>query len=76
MKFDYEIVIDSVAVLLGDYSVIRKKAAILLLKAFLPHGRIDLNNGMCLCHACHTEEHKFDPSYHMMKSKISGGSDG
>ena len=34
MKFDYEIVIDSVAVLLGDYSVIRKKAAILLLKAF------------------------------------------
>ena len=34
-----------------------------------PQGRIDVNNGMCLCHKCHTEEHKDDPSYHMMKSK-------
>lgn len=31
-----EIVIDAVAVLLGDYNIYRKKAAILLLKAFLP----------------------------------------
>lgn len=107
MKFDYEIVIDSVAVLLGDYSNevkvfdrndprVRawKKAVLAKGKCELcgstenleahhiiywseyPDGRIDLNNGMCLCHACHTEEHKFDPSYHMMKSKISGGSDG
>lgn len=36
-----------------------------------PKGRIDLNNGMCLCHECHTEEHKNDQSYHMMKSKES-----
>lgn len=36
IKEEYEIIIDSTAVLLGDYSIIRKKAAILLLKAFLP----------------------------------------
>ena len=34
-----------------------------------PKGRIDVNNGMCLCHRCHTEEHKGDQSYYMMKSK-------
>lgn len=36
-----------------------------------PRGRIDVNNGMCLCHECHTEEHKHDQSYHMMKAKRS-----
>lgn len=34
-----------------------------------PLGRIDVNNGMCLCHNCHTEEHKFDAWYHMMKAR-------
>ena len=121
-----DLIIDCVAVLIGDYSICRKKAALLLLKHFLPHnflkflledselypfdrndkrvrewtkktlekgkcekcgsierleahhfikwadypqGRIDVNNGMCLCHKCHTEEHKFDQSYSMMKAK-------
>ena len=120
-----EIVIDSVAVLIGDYEIIRKQAAILLLKAFLPHrvlyeileedgvypfdrndfrvrkwakevlnrgkcekcgstnhleahhiikwsdypkGRADIKNGQCLCHECHTNEHRHDQSYHMMKA--------
>jgi hypothetical protein len=36
-----------------------------------PKGRIDLINGMCLCHKCHTEEHKDDQSYYMMKAKES-----
>ena len=120
------VITDAVAVLLGDYSIYRKQAALLLLKAlcrdkFLksmfenkslypydrndsrvkawtnkivskgrcelcgetetleahhiikwadyPQGRIDINNGMCLCHGCHTEEHKYDQSYHMMKAK-------
>lgn len=122
-----EIIIDAVAVLIGDYSINRKYAAILLLKALLPakiakdilnedgiyplsrddprvrswvkkvvakgkcescgstenleahhiikwsdypKGRIDVNNGMCLCHKCHTEEHKDDRSYWMMKAKV------
>lgn len=121
-----DVVIDSVAVLLGDYAIERKQAAILLLKAYLPHaffkflledenlypfdrndprvkrwtkqviskghcelcgsterleahhiikwadypkGRIDLKNGMCLCHDCHTKEHEFDCSYHLMKAR-------
>ena len=121
------IIIDAVAVLLGDYDINKKYAAILLLKALLPSdivksileddgiypidrndprvrawtkkiisrgkceycgstenleahhivkwsdypkGRIDVNNGMCLCHRCHTEEHKDDQSYWMMKAKI------
>lgn len=34
-----------------------------------PKGRIDINNGMCLCLKCHTEEHKFDKSYCMMRAK-------
>jgi hypothetical protein len=120
-----EIIIDAVAVLIGDYNINRKRAALLLLKAFLPHhilrgilqedgihpfdrsdyrvkrwakevlkrgrcekcgatenleahhiikwadyprGRIDLNNGQCLCHTCHTNEHIDDPSYYMMKA--------
>lgn len=121
------IIIDAVAVLLGDYDINKKYAAILLLKALLPSdivksileddgiypidrndprvrtwtkkvvskgkceycgsiesleahhivkwseypkGRTDVNNGMCLCHRCHTEEHKDDPSYWMMRAKI------
>ena len=32
-----EIIIEATAVLLGDYNIYRKKAATLLLKAFLPH---------------------------------------
>ena len=126
-KEQREIVIDAIAVLLGDdYHINRKYAAVLLLKALLPHsivkaileedgihpfdrndprvrrwtanvlargscevcgatehleahhiikwadypkGRADLNNGQCLCHKCHTEEHKYDKSYHMMRAK-------
>ena len=34
-----------------------------------PAGRIDLKNGMCLCHDCHTKEHQFDECYHMMKAR-------
>ena len=34
-----------------------------------PAGRIDLKNGMCLCHDCHTKEHQFDECYHMMKAQ-------
>lgn len=121
-----DIVIDCVAVLIGDYAINRKKAAMLLLKHYLPTdflkflfednnlypfdrndkrvkewkakvlekgkcemcgstknleahhyikwadypmGRIDVNNGMCLCHDCHTTEHKDDRSFHMMKAK-------
>lgn len=121
-----EIIIDAVAVLLGDYDINRKYAAILLLKAFLPHkivqdilnndgvypfdrndpkvrkwtkevlkkgkcekcgsiknleahhiikwadypkGRADINNGQCLCHICHTDEHFDDKSYYMMKAR-------
>lgn len=120
------IVIDSVAVLMNEYPIERKQAAILLLKHYLPHnflkflfedkklysftrndtrvrawtkqivskgycekcgsnkrleahhiirwadypkGRIDLQNGMCLCHNCHLKEHLFDNSYHMMKAR-------
>ena len=122
----HEIIIDAIAVLLGDYSPYRKQAAILLLKALLPHrlaeiilmddgvypfdrndprvrkwtkevlsfgrcelcgsaehleahhivkwadypkGRADLKNGQCLCHNCHTEEHRYDQSYNMMAAK-------
>ena len=31
-----------------------------------PQGRIDLNNGECLCHDCHTKEHINDASYNLM----------
>lgn len=121
-----KLVVDSVAILIGDYSIYRKQAALLILKAMLPsdfvkillsdenlypfdrndtrvkewtnkiiskgkcelcgstnrleahhiikwadylQGRIDIKNGMCLCHDCHTEQHKNDTSYHMMKAK-------
>ena len=127
-----DMVIDAVAVLIGDYSAIRKRAAILLLKALIPHkvldslledvelicnedgiyptdrrdkrvlkwrreilkrgkcekcgsirdldahhveawayypkGRADVENGMCLCHECHTHEHRFDKSYALMRA--------
>lgn len=121
-----KLIVDSVAILIGDYSIYRKQAALLILKAMLPsdfvkillsdenlypfdrndtrvkewtnkiiskgkcelcgstnrleahhiikwadypQGRIDIKNGMCLCHDCHTEQHKNDASYHMMKAK-------
>jgi len=124
--FFNNVVIDSVAVLIGDYSIDQKQAAILLLKHYLPHdfmkflledetlypfdrddprvrvwrkqvlskgqcelcgttvnleahhkikwadwpqGRIDLQNGQCLCHSCHTKEHRWDQSYWLMKAK-------
>ena len=120
-----EIIIDAVAVLIGDYNINRKYAALLLLKSFLPHsvlreiledggaypfdrndyrvrkwtkdvlkrgkcekcgatknleahhtikwadypkGRADIKNGQCLCHECHTTEHKEDRSYYMMRA--------
>lgn len=124
------IIVDSVAVLIGEYNIYRKKAALLLLKAFLPTaflkfflsceeaypferndarvrawtkavlskgrceecgatealeahhiikwaeypaGRVDIRNGMCLCHVCHTNEHKEDQSYYLMKAKKCKG---
>ena len=120
------VLIDSVAVLIGEYEIERKYAALLLIKNLLPadivdsilnderiypferndqrvrkwteavikqgycekcgtteqleahhiikwadypKGRIDVNNGMCLCHNCHTEQHVNDQSYYMMKAK-------
>lgn len=36
-KEKIEIIIESIAVLIGDYDIIRKRAALLLLKALLPH---------------------------------------
>ena len=122
-----ELVIDAIAVLIGDYNITRKYAAILILKALIPRklmkailedkdlypfdrgdyrvvkwtkqvlekgkceicgseeqleahhiikwadypkGRIDPQNGQCLCHKCHTEQHVGDQSYHMMKAKL------
>lgn len=121
-----EMIVNAVAVLIGDYSIYRKKAATLILKALLPseiykailsdgevypfdrddsrvtawkkavlapgrcafcgaekdleahhvigwaewpQGRIDVSNGLCLCHKCHTEEHRFSPAYHMMLAR-------
>lgn len=34
-----------------------------------PAGRIDIANGRCLCHKCHTEQHYGDQSYNMMAAK-------
>lgn len=125
-KEQREMVIDAIAILLGDYSINRKYAAVLILKAFLPRavvkailnddgiypyerddprvrkwtkdilsrgkceicgsiddleahhiikwadypkGRIDPANGQCLCHGCHTNEHRYDQSYYMMAAK-------
>ena len=38
--------------------------------AIYPKGRIDLNNGACLCDECHAEEHKDQLPYAMMMSRI------
>ena len=122
-----EMVVEAIAILIGNYDITRKWAANLLLKALLrddfkaflfedegiypvdrddyrvlawkkeilsagqcrkcgstehleahhiikwseyPQGRIDIKNGECLCHACHTEEHAGDQSYHMMAAKV------
>lgn len=119
-------IIEALSILLGDYEIYRKQAALLLMKVFVrdqfldflledksvypydrndnrvrrwteavvskgycemcksqenleahhiikwsdyPQGRIDVKNGMCLCHKCHTEQHISDRSYHMMKAK-------
>lgn len=127
MKVSYDVIVEAVAILLGDYSIIRKQAAMIILKLTLPSefleilfedemlypftrndprvrvwknkvlskgkcescgskenldahhiikwsdypmGRIDVKNGMCLCHRCHTEEHKYDNVYSMMKVTI------
>jgi hypothetical protein len=35
-----------------------------------PKGRIDINNGMCLCRECHAKEHKGEQSYYMMKGRL------
>ena len=127
LKVPYDVVIDAIAILMGDYPIIKKKAAILLLKIAFPSdfvkflfedeslypfdrndprvrtwkqivlskgkceicgskenleahhfikwsecplGRIDVNNGMCLCHRCHTNEHQGENIYWMMKSKL------
>lgn len=121
-----EIVVNALAVLLGDYEIYRKKAATLILRGLLPksvyesimqdsacypfdrgdkrvvawrkkvlepgfcvfcgsreqleahhvigwaewpQGRTDVKNGLCLCHKCHTEEHRFSPAYHMMLAR-------
>lgn len=123
-----DVIIDSLAILLGEYNIYRKKAALLILRILLrsdflkgllenkelypisrndnrvklwskkileigycekcrsdknleahhiiewseyPQGRIDLKNGMCLCLSCHTEEHKEDKSYYLMRGKLN-----
>lgn len=119
--------VNALAVVIGDYGIYRKKAATLILRALLPkdayerimcdgavypfdrddkrmaawkravlapgrcafcgatehleahhiigwaewpQGRADVTNGLCLCHSCHTEEHRFSPAYHLM---LAGG---
>lgn len=121
-----EMMVNALAVLLGDYEIYRKKAATLILRALLPkrvyenilwdgavhpfdrddkrvaawrkkvlepgvcvfcgsreqleahhvigwaewpQGRTDVKNGLCLCHKCHTEEHRFSPAYSMMLAR-------
>lgn len=120
------IIIDSIAVLIGDYRIEQKIAANILLKIFLPNdfrkflfedkniypykrsdarvrewvkkvtatgecemcgssdhleahhiikwsdypaGRIDEQNGQCLCAECHANIHSGDPFFAMMKAK-------
>lgn len=122
-----EMIVEAIAIMIGDYEITRKWAANLILKVLLrddfkrflfedkniypvdrgdgrvlawkkevlsvgkcercgstehleahhiikwadyPKGRIDPKNGQCLCHNCHTEEHKHDQSYHMMKARF------
>ena len=121
-----KVIVEAVAIMIGNYHITRKWAANLILKALLrdsfkkflfednslyptdrndyrvvawrnsvlekrkcercgseehleahhiihwadyPLGRFDIKNGECLCHACHTNEHFGEPSYHMMKAK-------
>ena len=121
------LVIDAVAVLLGEYSIERKIAANLILKIMLkdgfrkilfedaaiyptsrndarvmkwrkdilslgycqkcgakerleahhilhwsdyPIGRIDIKNGECLCHSCHTDEHVGEQVHHLMMATV------
>lgn len=121
-----EMMVNALAVLIGDYEIYRKKAATLILRALLPkkvyesimrdgavypfdredkrvsawrksvlspgvcafcgskeqleahhvigwaewpQGRTDVKNGLCLCHKCHTEEHRFSPAYSMMLAR-------
>lgn len=120
------VVTDALALLIGDYDLFSKQAALLILKALVredfmrlllddpkvyptdrndtrvlrwkravlkrgecefcgskaqleahhiirwadyPQGRTDAKNGRCLYHDCHTNEHRFDQSYYMMKAK-------
>lgn len=120
------VIVDAIAILIGDYEIIRKQAAVLLLKVLLkdrflktllshedmypfdrsdsrvrawakeiiskgkcekcgskemleahhiikwadyPQGRNDIKNGMCLCHDCHTEEHRKQNSVKKCKRK-------
>ncbi|PKE70963.1 hypothetical protein CW662_00230 [Macrococcoides caseolyticum] len=39
---------------------------------FSEGGRHDVDNLMLLCNVCHTEEHKDEPAYYMMKSQLRG----
>lgn len=121
-----DLILECLAVLIGEYSILRKQAALIILKILLagsllksvlsesnaevfdrndfrvniwkekvlsagecdicgskanleahhrmlwseyPQGRIDPNNGQCLCHNCHTEEHKNNTAYYMMIAK-------
>ena len=121
-----EMIVNALAVLLGNYAIYRKEAAILILRLLLPkpvyesilqdgavypferndkrvlawrkhvlapgacaycgsskqleahhvmgwaewpQGRTDVKNGLCLCHECHTEEHRFSPAYSMMLAR-------
>ena len=121
-----EVLLNALCIVIGDYEIWRKQAAILLLQLLLPksvyesimqdnacypfdradkrvaawrkkvlepgdcvfcgskkqleahhvigwaewpQGRIDVKNGLCLCHKCHTAEHRFSPAYHMMLAR-------
>ena len=34
-----------------------------------PMDRVDVKNGICLCHKCHTKEHEGEHVYHLMMSR-------
>lgn len=124
----FDVLIDCIGVLLGNYDTNRKKAAHILLKYFTPKDlydfimqevekeapvtdrsdprvakwrkkvlecgcceqcgsednleahhilywsespkdRINVKNGVCLCHKCHTKEHEGELVYHLMLSR-------